>query len=177
MQFNLWCLLCCLTYCSRKTCCWSISELSKRQTLTFIRSNIFDSVFSFEESESYNERFEAVDLGGSNYIKQIGTLFLVIVFYPILRLLLAILKLSTCMGKYLNFPSFTIEATLFTLETCIELTFVMTLNTSAYRRLSQSENLLEFMDYVYTIIFSTCICIMPLFIIIFYNIKKTHWQE
>ena len=61
-------------------------------------------------------------------------------------------------------------------EACIELTFVMILNTNLTDRIQESSNLLELMDYVYTMLFNALICLSPPFIIIFYNYHFDSWE-
>ena len=61
-------------------------------------------------------------------------------------------------------------------EACIELTFVMILNTSPQARIFESSNFLEFMDYMYTILFNILICIGPIFIVVFYNMNYAKWE-
>ena len=61
-------------------------------------------------------------------------------------------------------------------EACIELTFVMILNTDLNSRIHEGSNLLELMDYVYTMLFNILICLGPFFIIIFYNYHFDKWE-
>ena len=62
-------------------------------------------------------------------------------------------------------------------ECCLELTFVMILNSNPIERLFNASTFLESMDYIYTIIFNILLFAFPVFVILFYSINFKHWES